>query len=113
MAEKARANHVRFRPHFKTHQSALIGEWFREEGVEAITVSSLGMAAYFAAHNWEDITVAFPFNLREIETLWDLGQKVHLELLVESIEVVDFLEKQYSRDLDLWIKIDAGANRTG
>lgn len=113
MAEKAKANHVRFRPHFKTHQSALIGEWFREEGVEAITVSSLGMASYFATHNWEDITVAFPFNLREIETLWDLGQKIHLELLVESIEVVDFLEKQYPRDLDLWIKIDAGANRTG
>jgi D-serine deaminase-like pyridoxal phosphate-dependent protein len=113
MAEKAKTKHVRFRPHFKTHQSALIGEWFREEGVEAITVSSLGMASYFAAHGWEDITVAFLFNLREIESLWDLGQKIHLELLVESINVVNFLEKQYPRDLDLWIKIDAGANRTG
>jgi len=113
MVEKAKANHIRFRPHFKTHQSALIGDWFREEGVDAITVSSLSMARYFAAHGWEDITVAFPFNLREIETLWDLGQKVHLELLVESTEAVDFLEKQYLRNLDLWIKIDAGANRTG
>jgi D-serine deaminase-like pyridoxal phosphate-dependent protein len=113
MAEKAKANLVRFRPHFKTHQSALIGEWFRAEGVKEITVSSLGMASYFTAHGWDDITVAFPFNLREIETLWDLRQKIHLELLVESIEVVDFLEKQYPRELDLWIKIDAGANRTG
>ena len=113
MAAKARANGVRLRPHFKTHQSAAIGEWFRDEGVDAITVSSLSMAAYFAAHGWEDITVAFPFNLREIEKVWELSSKAHLELLVESTEAVDFLDKQYPRELDLWIKIDAGGNRTG
>jgi len=39
MATKARASGVRFRPHFKTHQSAAIGAWFREEGVTAITAS--------------------------------------------------------------------------
>ena len=39
MAQRARDNGVRFRPHFKTHQSAQIGAWFREEGVTAITVS--------------------------------------------------------------------------
>ena len=32
MAHRARQNQVRFRPHFKTHQSAAIGEWFRERG---------------------------------------------------------------------------------
>ena len=41
MAQKARANGVRFRPHFKTHQSERIGEWSRSEGVTAITVSSV------------------------------------------------------------------------
>lgn len=30
MAEKARRGGVRFRPHFKTHQSGEAGEWFRE-----------------------------------------------------------------------------------
>ncbi len=113
MVAKAKANRVRLRPHFKTHQSAAIGEWFREEGIDAITVSSLSMAAYFASQGWEDITVAFPFNLREIEKVWELSSKTHLELLVESTEVVDFLDKQFPRDLDLWIKIDAGGNRTG
>jgi D-serine deaminase-like pyridoxal phosphate-dependent protein len=113
MVEKARNAKIRFRPHFKTHQSAQIGEWFRTEGVSAITVSSLSMGAYFASHGWEDITVAFPFNPREIEDLWQLGKEIHLELLVESLEVVDFLGSRYPRDVDLWIKIDAGANRTG
>ena len=46
MAEKARRQNVRFRPHFKTHQSALVGEWFRDQGVSAITVSSVDMALY-------------------------------------------------------------------
>ncbi len=113
MAQKACDSKIRFRPHFKTHQSAAIGEWFREEGIFAITVSSLSMAAYFAGHGWEDITVAFPFNLREIEDLWDLGGRCHLELLVESVDVVDFLDSRYGREVDLWIKIDAGGNRAG
>lgn len=113
MAEKAALKKVKFRPHFKTHQSAAIGEWFRDEGIQAITVSSLEMAKYFADHGWQDITVAFPFNLREIEDVWELGSRCHLELLVDSPEPVDFLDKRYPRELDLWIEIDAGGRRTG
>ncbi|RMG79679.1 MAG: alanine racemase, partial [Bacteroidetes bacterium] len=69
MVGKARKNGVRLRPHFKTHQSAEIGEWFRAEGVSQIAVSSLVMAEYFAGAGWSDITVAFPVNILEIETI--------------------------------------------
>jgi D-serine deaminase-like pyridoxal phosphate-dependent protein len=34
MVEKAQKHHLKFRPHFKTHQSATIGNWFRDAGVE-------------------------------------------------------------------------------
>ena len=113
MAAKAAAQHIRFRPHFKTHQSAQIGEWFREEGVESITVSSLGMAEYFAAHGWQDILVAFPANLREMSTINDLAAQVRLGLLVESREVVSRLDQELTGKVDIWIKIDTGAHRTG
>ena len=66
MAEKARRQGIRFRPHFKTHQSAAVGEWFRQVGVTAITVSSVDMALYFADHGWDDITIAFPVNIRQM-----------------------------------------------
>ncbi len=66
MARKAADNNVVFRPHFKTHQSVEIGGWFREEGIEKITVSSLRMAKYFAGDGWKDILVAFPVNILEI-----------------------------------------------
>jgi D-serine deaminase-like pyridoxal phosphate-dependent protein len=113
MARKAADLQVRFRPHFKTHQSAEIGEWFREEGVSAITVSSLDMAQYFADAGWQDITLAFPVNIRQIRTVRELARRVHLELLVESVETVDALAQHMDSDLDLWIKIDVGNHRTG
>lgn len=113
MAEKAQASGVRFRPHFKTHQSAEVGEWFRDFGVEQITVSSLEMARYFASHGWRDILVAFPLNIREMEKINTLAKEVRLHLLVESRETVRFLKQHAATELNLWIKIDAGSRRTG
>jgi D-serine deaminase-like pyridoxal phosphate-dependent protein len=104
---------LRFRPHFKTHQSAEIGEWFREEGITAITVSSLDMAIYFAQHGWEDITIAFPANLRQGKALSGLAQRIRLGLLLESTETVARLASLLESTVDIWIKIDVGAHRTG
>ncbi len=36
MAEKANQNKLIFRPHFKTHQSAIIGNWFKNLGVKKL-----------------------------------------------------------------------------
>ena len=113
MAGKAASQGVRFRPHFKTHQSAVIGEWFRPFGVEKITVSSVGMAEYFARAGWQDITIAFSCNLREMDAIRTLAEKVHLGLLIESPESLAALKEKLNRPADLWIKIDAGAGRTG
>ncbi len=113
MAEKARVSNVRFRPHFKTHQSIFVGEMFRAEGVSAITCSSLSMAAYFAAAGWEDILVAFSVNLREMETINTLANKVSLGLLVEDAQVVQRLGQDLTAPVDVWVKIDVGAHRTG
>ncbi len=113
MAKKAANHKMRFRPHFKTHQSAKIGEWFREFGVEAITVSSVQMAEYFAANGWKDITVAFPLNILEIENINRLAAKIKLHVLVENTEAAVFLAEKVSHQLGVWIKIDSGNNRTG
>ncbi len=63
MMKKAAEFKLKFRPHFKTHQSAEIGEWFKLFGAEAITVSSVQMAEFFAANGWRDITLAFSLNI--------------------------------------------------
>ena len=113
MAEKAKAQSVRFRPHFKTHQSAEIGQWFREAGVKKITVSSVSMASYFIQHGWRDIAIAFPVNWREIDEINRLADHNHLELLVESPETARFLQDRLKLLADVWIKIDVGSHRAG
>ena len=113
MAAKVNGSKVRFRPHFKTHQSAQVGEWFRNNGVNAITVSSVEMAMYFAQHGWKDITIAFPVNILEMDIINKLASSIQLNLLVESEETVAFLAKNLQAAIDVWIKIDVGYHRTG
>jgi D-serine deaminase-like pyridoxal phosphate-dependent protein len=113
MAVKARRSGVRFRPHFKTHQSATIGDWFRDFGVETITVSSVDMAVYFAENGWEDITIAFPVNLRQTGVIRSLAERIKLAILVESKEVIPALVRDLMAEVDVWLKVDAGYHRTG
>ena len=113
MADKARRSGVRFRPHFKTHQSAVIGEWFRAEGVDCITVSSVTMARYFADNGWSNITIAFPVNVRELPAIDALAGQVQLHLLVESVATVQQLAAQLTHPVDVWIEVDTGYWRSG
>lgn len=113
MAEKARQSGVRLRPHFKTHQSAQVGEWFKEFGIDAITVSSLRMAHYFANNGWNDITVAFPVNLREIDLINKLAAEINLNIVVVNLESVQALQQKLTSPVNIWLKIDAGYRRTG
>lgn len=113
MADKAEKSRVFFRPHFKTHQSREIGDIYREFGVTGITVSSLSMAQYFVSYGWEDVTVAFPVNLREIETIKVLSKMINLGLLVDSPETAEALGRTVENKVRIWIKIDVGYNRSG
>jgi len=112
MKQRADDAGVIFRPHFKTHQSAVVGQWFRQAGVHAITVSSVTMAEYFASHGWDDITIAFPVNLLEMNAITKLASRINLNLLVESAEVTAQLGEAGLK-AGVFIKIDVGAHRTG
>ena len=113
MAGLARRSGVIFRPHFKTHQSAVIGNWYRDYGVSAITVSSVTMARYFARHGWQDITVAFPVNLRETEEINTLAGEIQLNILVEHPETAKALTGRLKYETGVFIEIDTGYRRTG
>lgn len=113
MVEKAERNHVQLIPHFKTHQSARIGEWFKEAGVKAITVTSAKMAEYFADHGWKDITIAFPTNVLEAERLTALAVRVDLKIFVNSKETAAILKKQLNVPVKFYIETDVGDGRSG
>ena len=113
MAEKAQKQNLRLKPHMKTHQSVKVGEWLKEYGISAITVSSVRMAQYFANAGWEDITIAFPCNVRQLPELNDLAKDISLTLLINKHKTVSLLEKHLKNPVNTYIEIDTGSNRSG
>jgi D-serine deaminase-like pyridoxal phosphate-dependent protein len=113
MADKARSSGVIFRPHFKTHQSAEIGSWFNNEGVKSITVSSVTMAKHFAGSGWNNITIAFPINSREVDDIEKLAGSVNLNILISEFQQAVFLRERSNLRADYFIKIDTGYERCG
>ena len=113
MSEKAEYHNLILRPHFKTHQSLTIGKWFRNFGTDKITVSSVSMAEYFASDGWNDITIAFPFNINEIAETNQLAKKIKLQLTVCSADTLEFIDHNISHHVWICIKTDTGYNRTG
>lgn len=111
MLARAQGAGVRLRPHFKTHQSHAIGQWFRAAGVDAITVSSLAMAEYFADDGWDDVLLAFPFHRGMTARIEALAQRVRLAITVADPDTLDGVRLQVP--VDTWLKIDVGSARTG
>lgn len=112
IADKARKHGLTFRPHFKTHQSLAVGRWFKDAGVNSITVSSLNMANYFAKE-WDDITVAFPTNILEIKKINALAKRIRLNLTAESPEVILLMSNALDYEVQIMIQVDVGMGRTG
>ncbi|MDD3878067.1 MAG: alanine racemase [Bacteroidales bacterium] len=102
-----------FRPHFKTHQSAQIGQWFRDCGIDKITVSSPAMAHYFIENGWRDITIAMPFNMHWIPFVNSHAQNVWFNILVEDEFVLKKCMEEIIFPCGVFIKIDTGYRRTG
>ncbi|BDS06205.1 alanine racemase [Oceaniferula spumae] len=113
MVEKAQRSGVVLRPHFKTHQSLEVAEWFCEEGVESCTVSSPTMAEFFANGGWDDILIAFPAQPGAMDIYRKLSSTVKLGLITDSPDVVNMLAEGLESEVDVWIEIDAGYARTG
>ncbi len=113
MYEKAKKSDTHFRPHFKTHNSAFIGNWFRKLGIHSITVSSVSMAKFFSAYGWRDITIAFPVNLPELGQISELAAELNLNILGDTSTVLPSVESGLTFKVGFYIEIDTGHHRSG
>jgi D-serine deaminase-like pyridoxal phosphate-dependent protein len=107
-----REKQMDFRPHFKTHQSAKIGDWFKKAGVNKCAVSSIGMAQYFVQAGWRDICIAIPFNINELEEVEQLSKEAKLSLCVDHLDTIKALQSTTSK-VSIFIEIDSGYGRSG
>jgi len=113
ISSKAQKYKLQFRPHFKTHQSAEIGKLYSEAGITKITVSSIDMAMYFMNNGWQDITIAFPVNVLEIDVINTMAKNIRLNLLVLDEHSITFLDENLKSNVNIFIKIDTGYHRSG
>ena len=110
--EKTQKNNLIFRPHFKTHNSIEIGNWFREFGIDKITTSSAKMAKKFAEVGWGNITIAFPLSVREIDLLNKISEKIQLNLIVSCNQHQNYIHL-LSKNIIVLIELDLGYHRSG
>lgn len=113
MSRRAQEIGVELVPHFKTHQSLLVGRWLKDEGVKKINVSSVRMAQYFASDGWTDITIAFPANPLQAQAYNQLANDVNLTLFVNSAETAQKLDQKLEEDVRIYVEIDTGYRRSG
>ena len=83
MAAKANRHGKKLVPHWKTAQSHEIGNWAKEYGIKEVTASSIKLAEYLCGQGWDNIHIAFPFNIRETPRLNRLaeGQSLSVQLV--------------------------------
>jgi D-serine deaminase-like pyridoxal phosphate-dependent protein len=113
MVRKATELDLELRPHFKTHQSKIVGQWFRGKGIKGVTVSSVAMAEYFFMDGWEDITIAFPASILDIKRIDKLCSRIDLNILaVDESSILSF-SKGLDHDLGIYLEIDPGYGRSG
>jgi len=111
--DRAHASGVLLRPHFKTHQSAVVGDWIRQAGIERATVSSLGQAEYFCGHGWLDLTLAVGANPREAAEYDRLAACCDLGLCFDDPRAVVAVAGALDHQVGAWIELDPGYGRTG
>ncbi|MFW6020043.1 MAG: alanine racemase [Bacteroidales bacterium] len=112
MSAKANKHSLLLRPHFKTHQSAEIGEWFRQEGISSCAVSSFKMAQYFARNGWQDIMIAFPVIPGLAESYKSLAEDIKIHLFLSDPNVFEVFQK-ITKPVEVMIELDTGNKRSG
>ncbi|MGI6366448.1 MAG: alanine racemase [Bacillota bacterium] len=116
MADFARAQGIRLRPHVKTHKIAEITRMQLEAGSTGITVAKLGEAEAMFAAGARDILVAYPLvgaeKLTKVRGLLERGCK--LTLMVDSVDGARLLDQlAWPGGIDVLVEVDSGLGRGG
>jgi len=73
------------------------------------------MAYYFAKNGWRDMTLAIPFNRREIQQLITLAEKVDvMNIMIDEESTAQFfVDNLKTAKIGVFFKVDTGYKRCG
>lgn len=117
MAEVARTNGVRLRPHTKTHKSPLIAGLQIAAGARGITVAKLGEAEVMAEAGIDDILIAYPLvGETKLRRLRALIERASITVSLDAVEVAEgigALGTEMGRAIPVLVEVDTGHHRMG
>ena len=117
MQKKADANHVRLRPHTKTHKSINLARLQTAKGAGALAVAKLGEAEVFAAAGFDDIRLAYILiGDDKYERVVKLLETIRISFCIDTMEgargASDFFNARGLK-ADVLIEVDCGYGRCG
>ena len=118
MAERAKHHGVRLRPHLKTAKSAEVAAIATRDQFGGITVSTVAEAAYFAAHQFRDLTYGVGIAPDKIPALAAI-QRSHgavINLIVDSVSSTTAAAACAAKEQSIFrvlVEIDSGGRRGG
>lgn len=117
MQSYADRNHVRLRPHTKTHKSPEIALLQQEQGACGVAVAKTGEAEIMAAAGLSDIFIANEVTGdRKLLRVRDLARRITVSFGVDSPEHIEAAERIFESEekpAEVLIEIEVGENRSG
>jgi D-serine deaminase-like pyridoxal phosphate-dependent protein len=118
MAERAKRHGVRLRPHLKTAKSAEVAAIATRDQFGGITVSTVAEAAYFAAHQYRDLTYGVGIAPAKIPALAAIQRKhgASISLIADTIPGATAAATGAEKEQTVFpvlIEIDTGGARGG
>ncbi len=117
MQARCDAAAVRFRPHIKTHKSAVVASMQRDAGGSGVTCQKLGEAEVLADAGERDILISYNvFGAAKHARLRDLAQRVRLTVCCDSRVVAEGYAQAMqgqSQPLHVLVECDTGRHRCG
>lgn len=117
MADFARQQGVKLRPHLKSHKIPEIARLQVEKGAVGVTVAKLGEAEVMAQAGIYDLLIANQITSpAKISRLLDLAERVKVGVAVDSLEGAKNLSEAAearNRQLGVLVEVDSGLRRCG
>ena len=118
MAERARRHGVRLRPHLKTAKAAEVAAVATRGQFGGITVSTVAEAAYFAAHQYCDLTYAVGIAPQKIPALAQIQRKhgATITLITDTVSAATAAAKIAAKEQSIFpvlVEVDTGGGRGG
>jgi D-serine deaminase-like pyridoxal phosphate-dependent protein len=117
MANFAKENNIKLRPHIKTHKCPEIGKMQLEAGASGICVATVGEAEVFVENGFDDILIANEVvELHKVKRLAKLNKKALARVCVDSEKNIKDLNRAAMEEnikLEILFEIDVGLTRNG